>query len=251
MRYQSNYISSWGPNALYHFRGLSFCFNKGFYPKTLVWICHGTLVIDLQSPEEMELLETTCILLYTSVYLRRFKSTVTYSIVCLFFLVWGHPHTTQIVVICTKMCCSLTAYSQFGCCWCSKMMFFFTRLLKDDWMLRAKIPGVVKIYQFQSDWLATMFPGVRLHSFSFKVSQLFLVALVFQSLWDSTWVTLLKHNHIFSLISDLCIGNSLYLCLVKREFWPYRSSHVISVLCILCGDCCAFIATVCKGLDSK
>lgn len=124
-------------------------------------------------------------ILDTSVYLRRFKSTVTYSIVLFSFLVWGHPHTTQIVVICTKMCCSLAAYSQYGCCCCSKMMCFFTRLLKDDWMLCAKMAGVVKIYQFQSDWLATVFPAVRLHSFSFKVSQLFLVALIFQSLWDS------------------------------------------------------------------
>lgn len=72
----------------------------GFDPKTIVEICHGTLVMDLRSPEQMELLETTCIFLYTFVYLRRFKSTVTYCIV--FFLVWGHPHTTQIVVICSK-----------------------------------------------------------------------------------------------------------------------------------------------------
>ncbi len=85
----------------------------------------------------------------------------------LFFLVWGHPHTTQIVVIDTKMCCSLAACSQYVCCWCNKMMCFFTRLLKDDWMLPAKMAGVVKIYQFQSDWLTTVFLGVRLLSFSF------------------------------------------------------------------------------------
>ncbi len=125
-------------------------------------------------------------------------------------------------------------------------MCFFTRLLKDNWMLPAKTTGVVKIYQFQV-WLAdhSVSGSQSVHLFC-KFLRCFLLLwfskaceiLDIESLED-TRVSLLKHNHIFSLISDLCIWSSLYLCLVKWESWPYKSYHAISVLCILCGDYCA------------